>query len=220
MTPKLTSGNPILALSLAILKWQAIANSKPPPSANPLTAAITGVLKFSIKSNNISCPFFANFVPSFTLKSANSEISAPATKAFSPLPVKIITRISSSSSALSNASCNSLIVARFNAFNFDGLLIVIKEMFSSFFTDMLSIFHGIYFLGKVTVKTVPLLDSDANEILPLYASTIFFTIGKPRPIPLDLVVNFGSNILFLSLSVMPLPLSATVIIISLPCLTP
>ena len=51
-TPNEVSGKPILALVLAILKWQAMANSKPPPRAKPFTAAITGVLKFSTKSNN------------------------------------------------------------------------------------------------------------------------------------------------------------------------
>ena len=38
-----TSGNPIFALSEATLKWQAIANSKPPPNAKPFIAAITGL---------------------------------------------------------------------------------------------------------------------------------------------------------------------------------
>ncbi len=85
-----------------------MANSKPPPSAKPLTAAITGVFKFSTKSNNNSCPFAANFPPSLTLKSANSLISAPATKAFSPLPVMIITLVALFCYlAVLKASCNS-----------------------------------------------------------------------------------------------------------------
>ena len=84
-----------------------MANSKPPPKANPLIAAMTGVVKFSTKSNKSSWPFAANLAPSPTLKSANSLISAPATKAFSPLPVIIITLVSLLASASANASCNS-----------------------------------------------------------------------------------------------------------------
>ena len=41
-----------LALTLATLIWQDIASSNPPPSAKPLTAAITGVDRFSTKLNN------------------------------------------------------------------------------------------------------------------------------------------------------------------------
>ena len=52
ITPNVTSGNPSLELSEAILIWHDIANSKPPPKAKPLTAAIHGILRLSIKSNN------------------------------------------------------------------------------------------------------------------------------------------------------------------------
>ena len=68
-----------------------MASSRPPPNAKPLIAAITGLEKFSIKLNSSSCPLAANFPPLSTVKFANSEISAPATNAFSPLPVIAIT---------------------------------------------------------------------------------------------------------------------------------
>ena len=44
-----------LALSTAILIVQAIAVSQPPPSANPLTAATTGLPRFSMRSRT-TCP--------------------------------------------------------------------------------------------------------------------------------------------------------------------
>jgi len=42
MSPSATSGWPNFAVSTAILMVHAIAVSQPPPSAKPLTAAITG----------------------------------------------------------------------------------------------------------------------------------------------------------------------------------
>ena len=102
-----------------------MANSKPPPRAKPFTAAITGVLRFSTKSNNNSCPLAASLPPSLILKSANSLISAPATKAFSPLPVIIITLVSLDLSASAKALCNSSIVTLFKAFNLLGRFTVI-----------------------------------------------------------------------------------------------
>ena len=59
------------------------------------------------------------------MKWANSEMSAPATNAFSPLPVSIIAFIFKSLSSKSKALCSSYIVTLFKAFNFFGLLIVI-----------------------------------------------------------------------------------------------
>ena len=61
----------------------------------------------STKSNKISCPKAANCAPSSIEKCANSEISAPATKAFSPDPVRIIALIVASASNCARASCNS-----------------------------------------------------------------------------------------------------------------
>jgi len=44
MVPNLISGYPNLAFSPAIIISHAIANSHPPPKANPFTAAIIGFL--------------------------------------------------------------------------------------------------------------------------------------------------------------------------------
>ena len=68
--------------------WQDIASSSPPPKAKPLIAAIVGIAQFSNLSNKRSCPFLDNSSPWDELKSANSYMSAPATKDFVPLPVK------------------------------------------------------------------------------------------------------------------------------------
>jgi hypothetical protein len=46
--PNLTSGRPNLAFGEARRRWQAMASSRPPPSAYPLMAAITGLVMFSI----------------------------------------------------------------------------------------------------------------------------------------------------------------------------
>ena len=97
--------------------WQLIASSRPPPKAKPLTAAITGLEKFSIKLNNDSCPFLAKSSPSFLEKLANSLISAPATNALFPSPLKIATLIVLSVSIFFKFSLSSLIVEIFNAFN-------------------------------------------------------------------------------------------------------
>jgi len=43
MMPSLISGWPNLALSAAMMKSHIIASSQPPPSANPATAAMTGL---------------------------------------------------------------------------------------------------------------------------------------------------------------------------------
>jgi hypothetical protein len=43
MMPSLISGWPNFALSAAMMKSHIMASSQPPPSAKPLTAAITGL---------------------------------------------------------------------------------------------------------------------------------------------------------------------------------
>ena len=115
-----------------------MASSKPPPNAKPLTAAITGVDKFSIKSKRFFCPLAANFFPSFTEKSENSEISAPATNAFSPLPVNIIAFIFLSFCNSLKTSCNSPMVFLFSAFNLFGRLIVTIAVDATFSIKIVS----------------------------------------------------------------------------------
>ena len=103
---------------------QLIEISQPPPSANPFTAAITGIGNVSIILNT-SFPFLPNASPSAFVSVLISPISAPATNDFSPAPVKIRQRISDKSTLLNVASSSSR-TWLFKAFNALGLLIVIK----------------------------------------------------------------------------------------------
>ena len=104
-------------------------NSQPPPKANPLTAAITGIAKVSIFLKT-SFPFLEKASPSFFDKVLISAMSAPATKDFSPSPVMInawILSVSIFSRALSNSSRTLL----FKAFKALGRFMVKIAMFSS-----------------------------------------------------------------------------------------
>ena len=59
-------------------------------------------------------------------------MSAPATKAFSPLPIIIIAFTDVSESKLLNALLNSAIVSEFKAFNWFGRFMVKTAILSSF----------------------------------------------------------------------------------------
>ena len=83
-------------------------------------AAITGFENSSIKSNTFSFPFLESYIASLDLNSENSEISAPAAKAFSPMPVKIITLILSSLDIALRAELILLSKEIFKALNFSG----------------------------------------------------------------------------------------------------
>ena len=65
-----------------------MANSQPPPNAYPLMAARVGLAEFSSMAK-ISCPRSENFRLFTWVRSAISEMSAPAINAFSPVPVII-----------------------------------------------------------------------------------------------------------------------------------
>ena len=65
-----------------------MANSQPPPNANPFTQAIIGFGQFSILKK-VSCPALAIAILCSFVKLGNSLISAPATKALGPVPVMI-----------------------------------------------------------------------------------------------------------------------------------
>src|SRR5712692_7681722 len=90
--PSFTSGCPSFAVLLAIRMVQESASSQPPPSANPLIAQIDG---FPIVSSKWKTPWpkSENSFPFTGVCNASSLISAPATNAFSPAPVRISTRI-------------------------------------------------------------------------------------------------------------------------------
>jgi len=134
MIPKLTSGCPKMAFSEAMIKWQLMANSHPPPKAKPFTQAITGLGEFSILKNT-SCPLFAKAVASSFDKASNSLISAPATKLLSPAPVITTDFISGNLYTLSNTASKSCMTCWFNAFNFSGRLMVMINVWSSIFVN-------------------------------------------------------------------------------------
>ena len=62
------------------------------------------------------------------------------------------------------------------------------------------------------VKVVPIFILVSNSIVPPKDLIILLIIDKPNPIPLDLVVNLGSNIFNLISSSIPDPLSLILII--------
>src|SRR5437899_2585129 len=93
MMPSLTSGWPSFAVLLAKRIVQANASSHPPPSAKPLIAAREGFPSVSSRCKT-PWPKMENSLPSTALRWASSLMSAPATRAFSPAPVRISTRTS------------------------------------------------------------------------------------------------------------------------------
>ena len=102
---------------------QLIAISHPPPSANPFTAAITGIGKVSILRKT-SFPFFPKASPSTGLSLLISPMSAPATKDFSPEPVRI-TALTEFTSIPSKQASSSASTSEFKALSAFGLSIVI-----------------------------------------------------------------------------------------------
>ena len=102
--------------------WHAIASSHPPPSAKPLTAAMTGLGQVSILRNT-SCPARARALASTGVWPDSSEMSAPATNA-RPAPVSITPAIASSTRISSIACPSSSIVASFKALSLSGRLTV------------------------------------------------------------------------------------------------
>ncbi len=123
MIPSFTSGVPRRALSEAMRTWQAMASSQPPPSAKPLTAAITGLPRSSMRSSTF-WPRIERSLPSTGDCVASSAMSAPATKAFSPAPVRITPRMAASAPMAVNAASSSSTVRSFSAFSLSGRLMV------------------------------------------------------------------------------------------------
>ena len=118
------------------MKSHDSASSVPPPSANPFTAAITGLERFSMEVNTL-CPRRPKSLPPMALRGFISEMSAPATNAF-PVPVRMITFTSSFPSISQNASLSSFRVSVFRAFRTWGLLIVIVAIPSVISTSKFS----------------------------------------------------------------------------------
>src|SRR6266545_364719 len=127
MMPSLTSGVPSLAFSDAMRTWQAMASSQPPPRAKPLTAAITGLPSRSMRSST-RCPRRERSLPSTGLCVASSAMSAPATNAFSPAPVRMTPRVAGSAARAAKAASSSSTVPSFRALSLSGRLMVTKAM--------------------------------------------------------------------------------------------
>ena len=126
MTPRLISGWPSFAVSAAMRSVHDIAISRPPPSAKPLSSAMTGFPRRS--TPRIICwPAREKRSASAGGSDANSEMSAPATNAFCPDPVSTTTRTDASAPAAENAPASSAMVALFSALSLSGRLIVMRR---------------------------------------------------------------------------------------------
>ena len=115
ISPSFTSGCPIRAVSLASRIVQAIASSHPPPSANPLIHAITGLPQRLNHPEEPPARAAPSPLPSRRPAAAISLMSAPAANAFSPAPVSRITRTLTSSVKVVNACSSSLNTFAFSA---------------------------------------------------------------------------------------------------------
>src|SRR2546422_2625627 len=122
--PSFTSGWPNLASSLGMRRWQPTASSPPPPSAKPFTAAITGLPHVSSRRST-AWPRSARALPSNGPCLARSPMSAPATKALGPAPVRIAPRMSSPVATRSATAARSAITWSFSALSLSGRLMVI-----------------------------------------------------------------------------------------------
>src|SRR5580704_3044174 len=116
MSPRFISGCPKRDLSLATIRSHASANSRPPPSAQPLTAAMTGIGR----SSNLFItrwPRREKSRPSTGDIFDIAAISAPATKALSPAPVTMSTRTEGSCRTSRITRAISSITSRLSAFS-------------------------------------------------------------------------------------------------------
>ena len=120
MLPMQTSGKPNTALLDAIRMSHCKASSRPPPSAKPLMAAITGlpVCRLASPARVLAAP------KCNSAKLSRGGIvflrSAPVQKARSPAPVRMATRMLSSFEMRSQAACSSLTDSGSSAFIASG----------------------------------------------------------------------------------------------------
>jgi hypothetical protein len=102
---------------------QDMASSQPPPKAKPFTAAITATGRAS-KRLNTRWPKAAKPSAWLGLKPCISAMSAPATKALAPAPVRMSTRAPGREATSSSASSSSRSRSPFRAFRALGRLSV------------------------------------------------------------------------------------------------
>ena len=162
------------------------------------------------------CPSALKALPSSTLKCANSLMSAPATKALAPLPVMTSTRTFLSRIGLVSAWSSSSMVARFSALSWSGRLMVMMRIVIRVGDEEVGVRHSIWTydrLRALRLRSVgperygqmyplrtqgqgheegrPSLFRVSNHTLPPVPSTMRFTMARPRPMPLLLVVKLG-----------------------------
>ncbi len=107
-----------------------MASSHPPPSANPFTAAMIG-LPHRSRLRKTRWPASERSLPSIAPWWASSEISAPATNALVPDPVRIAPPMAASPAIRSAASPSSRITAAFSALSLSGRSTVTRAMRSA-----------------------------------------------------------------------------------------
>src|SRR3569623_296174 len=133
------------------MKSHASATSQPPPSAKPFTAAIHGLLLRSIAMPSRP-PCSANACACAGSSVCISEMSAPATNAFSPAPVSATTRTLSSPSSISTAAVSSRITVPDSALSCGSRLMITTASGPS--TPSLSVSKFIWTLFLLALRVV------------------------------------------------------------------
>ena len=136
--PRPVSGWPNTAVSAQMRISQAMLSSQPPPRAKPFTAAMVGMGSVSMARKTL-LPCLPKASPPSLVRVLISPMSAPATKAFSPLPVMTRARISASAFTAETSSSRSVRTSEFSAFSALGRLMVATAMRPFFSSRMLVI---------------------------------------------------------------------------------
>ena len=107
---------------------QASASSQPPPAATPLMAAMVGLGMVSrrVQASRMSLP--RDPISVYIVRDASSRMSAPATKALSPAPVRTMTRTSAADSASRSRSPSRRSVSASSALRTSGRLKVMTTI--------------------------------------------------------------------------------------------
>ena len=113
-----------------------MASSRPPPNAYPFIAAMTGLPMDSIRRVS-RWPRCAVSLALRESSVARTAMSAPATKAFSPAPVRMTARIEAESRQLSNVVVRRAMTSSLSALSLSGRLTSFsgRSVFLSVSTD-------------------------------------------------------------------------------------
>ena len=127
------------------MKSHAMASSHPPPSAKPLTAAITGLRTLlSSSSSEKICPLYMSMYES----DAIVLMSAPAAKALLPLPVTTMAPISGSASSSFAAATSSFVSVGVSAFSCFSRLSVMSPTPPGRLSDRISLYAALPLLHQ------------------------------------------------------------------------